>query len=306
MSKLNHYPSEDHDRLYAKLGLSQGAKILDAGGGGTPFKYADVVVDHDFQSSNKHRDGFDVIIDSAAHAYVQGDIQDLPFKTDSFDFVICRHVLEHVEFPDKACDELMRVAKNGFIETPRKWTEYYAGHPTHKWLIDNDNSTGVITFEPIGYNDSPFLNFALPTLWHSQELQHKFFDFSNISCVQMVWNDKFKYHILDHLSEKMKQNEFLAESHYCFARNLLLWMGWFGNGAFHAGIALNLIPESTKYKKLSAFYSILTGSLTEVFTQQLSWKYVIAGLCLRFLKFSYQGILILHKKLWVMFIRGVF
>ena len=40
-----------------------------------------------------------------------GDIYDLPYKDDSFDMVICSEVLEHLAFPAKAMEELVRVSK---------------------------------------------------------------------------------------------------------------------------------------------------------------------------------------------------
>lgn len=49
------------------------------------------------------------------------DIQDLPFKDESFDFIMCSHVLEHVEDDIKAMKELHRVlSKTGIaiIQVP--------------------------------------------------------------------------------------------------------------------------------------------------------------------------------------------
>lgn len=41
----------------------------------------------------------------------QGDIYKLPYKSNSFDLVVCTEVLEHLEFPKKAYRELLRVSK---------------------------------------------------------------------------------------------------------------------------------------------------------------------------------------------------
>lgn len=42
---------------------------------------------------------------------VKADILDLPFKDNSFDVIICNHVLEHIEDDKKAMQELYRVLK---------------------------------------------------------------------------------------------------------------------------------------------------------------------------------------------------
>lgn len=46
-------------------------------------------------------------------ADVKADIQDLPFKSESFDVIFCNHVLEHVENDTKALSELYRIMKVG-------------------------------------------------------------------------------------------------------------------------------------------------------------------------------------------------
>ena len=47
-------------------------------------------------------------------ADIKGDICNLPFKTNSFDFILCNHVLEHINDDKKAMKELYRVLnKNG-------------------------------------------------------------------------------------------------------------------------------------------------------------------------------------------------
>ena len=47
-------------------------------------------------------------------ADIKGDICNLPFKGNSFDFILCNHVLEHINDDKKAMKELYRVLnKNG-------------------------------------------------------------------------------------------------------------------------------------------------------------------------------------------------
>jgi len=46
-------------------------------------------------------------------ADVKIDVQAMPFENDSFDIVICNHVLEHVEDDIKAMKEIYRILRKG-------------------------------------------------------------------------------------------------------------------------------------------------------------------------------------------------
>ena len=298
-TNLETYPSGDHDLLFARLGLNAEARILDIGGGAHPFSYAQVVVDRDFSAGNEHRDGAGAVLNKTKHSYVQADIEALPFADHAFDFAICLHVLEHVEFPERACKELMRVAKGGFIEVPRKWTEYYAGHPTHRWLISEDK--GSLIFEPITINDSPFMNFVLPPLWDSTELQQRLLiEHTNIPCIQLLWQHRFSYNVVSPLPAQVTTDSFQAESHYRFARNVLFWLGKFDAGGFHARIAARLVPESEKYRRLNEFYLVLNGNmLRAVRCRQLPWRWLITAFVCRFMRKLYLTMISLHRRLFI-------
>lgn len=45
----------------------------------------------------------------------QGSIYELPYKANSFDLVLCTEVLEHLEEPEKALQELVRVSKKYLV-----------------------------------------------------------------------------------------------------------------------------------------------------------------------------------------------
>ena len=58
--------------------------------------------------------------------------------------MICSHVLEHVDDPERAAAELSRVGRRGYVETPSATLEHVAGFPFHKWLVSL--SDGVLVF----------------------------------------------------------------------------------------------------------------------------------------------------------------
>lgn len=54
----------------------------------------------------------------------QGVLEDIPFKEPAkFDFLYLSHVLEHTPSPQKAAEEINRVADRGYIETPSPFRE---------------------------------------------------------------------------------------------------------------------------------------------------------------------------------------
>ena len=54
-----------------------------------------------------------VDIQDRPHVSVKVDISEIPFESESFDAIICIHVLEHVENDRKAIKELFRILKPG-------------------------------------------------------------------------------------------------------------------------------------------------------------------------------------------------
>jgi SAM-dependent methyltransferase len=238
------------------LAIREGERVLEIGGGDNPFCRADVLVDVDFQSG-RHRDGGAIRKGALKQQYVQADLAALPFRDKSFDVVVCIQVLEHVDDPGPACEELMRVAHRGFMETPRKWTEYYAGHPTHQWLVDEFG--GRLIFEPVLYDSSPFLNFALSSLWKSPELVKRARTiYSHIPCIQMAWKDRFSYEIRGQSPVAFSaENQTVALRHYHFARNLLVWAAPPAHGLYHAACAEQMAPGNAACVNLHLFYRIL-------------------------------------------------
>ena len=105
--------------------------ILEIGSGHNPKIRSDVLCDK-FIDDDTQRGGKIV----ADRPVVEADGQYLPFADASFDYVICSHVLEHVENPELLFSELMRVASRGYIETPSEIAEWLYGWEYHNWVIN--------------------------------------------------------------------------------------------------------------------------------------------------------------------------
>ena len=113
-------------------------KVLDIGSGHLPFPFATHLADFAVEDGNYGRVGAEFKRIEGKPVY-ECNVEQMPFADKEFDFVYCSHVLEHVESPEKACRELMRIAKRGYIETPTKGKDIFfdnARVSNHRWSVD--------------------------------------------------------------------------------------------------------------------------------------------------------------------------
>jgi SAM-dependent methyltransferase len=169
-----------------------GARVLDVGSGGDPFPYATVLVDRYLEPTHHrtdafHRSGLPVVI---------ADIHALPFAAQTFDYVMCSHVLEHVDDPVRACAELQRSARAGFIETPTllKDALFAWAKGMHRWHLLAIGQR-LVFFE---YDDRQLLGIRSPA-WHNMifgpayhPLQAAFRDNQDIFNVMREWAGGFE------------------------------------------------------------------------------------------------------------------
>ena len=131
--------------------------VLDMGGGAQPFNRANYVMDlipyekrGIFGSRGKGVEYF------SKESWIQRDFysrEPFPFKNKMFDFVICSHVLEDIRDPLWICQEVIRVGKHGYIETPSRLAESYrgvespnySGYWHHRWLVERVGHEIVFT-----------------------------------------------------------------------------------------------------------------------------------------------------------------
>jgi ubiquinone/menaquinone biosynthesis C-methylase UbiE len=112
-------------------------KVLDIGSGRIPFPLATHLADLDLGDGNLGRAGipFKTVAGKPVFAC---DIESTPFASKEFDIVYCSHVLEHVDSPERACAELQRIGKRGFIEVPTLGKDIFlntAASSNHRWYI---------------------------------------------------------------------------------------------------------------------------------------------------------------------------
>jgi glycosyltransferase involved in cell wall biosynthesis len=116
-----------------KIFISPDWLVLDVGSGDNPFRRADVLLDREIGESI-HRAGKELKIEKGKNLIV-GDALSMPFKDRAFDFVIASHIAEHIDDPSKFCEELHRIAKKGYIETPGPFSDFLLNESYHKWRV---------------------------------------------------------------------------------------------------------------------------------------------------------------------------
>ncbi len=162
--------------------------ILEIGSGHNPKTRSDVLCDK-FIADNEQRGGA-IVTD---RPIVEADGQFLPFADQAFDYVICSHVLEHVEDPTQLIAELERVACRGYIETPSEIGERIYGWHYHNWVVNlvddclllkknRGNSQFGQLFHRLAETDKHWKRFHLT--------HHHLF------LVQYEWEEKINYKIL--------------------------------------------------------------------------------------------------------------
>jgi len=132
--------------------------VLDVGSGDKPHWRADVLLDR--YAGEEHA----VQRSGGAGARItrplfDADAADMPFADQVFDYVICSHVLEHVPDPGAVIEEMMRVAKAGYIEVPDMASAKIVDFPSHVWWCSLVDGTLVFTAKEHPYFDADIDRF---------------------------------------------------------------------------------------------------------------------------------------------------
>jgi len=106
--------------------VENGTKILDVGAGQCQYKkhfsHAQYV-SQDLCIGDKNWDYSCIDINS--------EIYDIPVKSESFDYLLCTQVLEHLKYPEQAFKEFNRILRGGgklFLSVPFTWAEHQKPH----------------------------------------------------------------------------------------------------------------------------------------------------------------------------------
>jgi SAM-dependent methyltransferase len=119
--------------------IASGGEVLDLGSGPNPVQGATVAVDLYLDARHRGERHGEIEPDALARrgiTFVNQSISEkLPFRDGQFQFTYCSHVIEHVDRPGDACNEMMRVSRQGLLRCPAAMAEFMLGREYHKWLV---------------------------------------------------------------------------------------------------------------------------------------------------------------------------
>jgi SAM-dependent methyltransferase len=130
--------------------IKPGDRVLEIGPGGTPHPRADEFLDLDpslFKDADEaaHQRGLAAPLKTSKKIHYYNG-KKFPFKDKEFDYVICSHVLEHVDNPDKFLSELFRIGKRGYIEYPTILYDYIYDIPVHPNFVYYNKKTNKLSW----------------------------------------------------------------------------------------------------------------------------------------------------------------
>lgn len=120
--------------------IKEGDRVLEIGPGATPYHRSDVLLEKEFENEEEYAAQFghsEKLVTDKKVVFYKGDV--FPFKDKEFDYVICSHVLEHVENVPLFLSEVFRVAKRGYFEYPLAYYEYLYNFDVHLNLLKYNN-----------------------------------------------------------------------------------------------------------------------------------------------------------------------
>jgi len=174
------------------LSVKSSDRVLEVGGGHNPHPRSNVVVDK-YVDTNYHRS--DNIKFYKNQEFMAADGENLPFKDKEFDYVICNHVLEHVENPQRFLSEQSRVAKKGYLEVPSLIGEHLYPKKSHRWVIlEIGGKLVMMEKTKIGFNTSCDFGNLFQEYFPKNSVGFKIMQRThpNMETVRIEWQDSIE------------------------------------------------------------------------------------------------------------------
>lgn len=167
------------------------ALVLEVGSGGNPYPRSNVLLDA--YEETRERQWVPLVID---RPFVLGFVEQLPFKTGAFDFLIASHILEHSVEPEKTLAEFQRVARAGYIEVPDAFLERVNPYKDHRLEITLRNGELQVRKKSSWIVDAELMELyedRVKLLLTKDLMPRRPFDFH----VRYYWSGHINYEILN-------------------------------------------------------------------------------------------------------------
>lgn len=198
-----------YQNRYVNFNIKKDDKVLDIGSGGYPFPLATHLADF-YEGETTHR-AAKLIKDD--RPFICCTVESTPFTDKEFDFVYCSHVLEHLDDPAKACEELMRIGKRGYIETPAKSSDImfnFTKIPNHhRWHTQVLDQTLIF----IEWKDSECRELGTDYFYnqfHSNwknPFQELMYNNRDLFVSMLSWEEKFDYIVINKNGKIINSNK---------------------------------------------------------------------------------------------------
>jgi len=168
--------------------------VLDVGSGHFPHSTADVLVDRYLEDVLDHRSGKPMVKDRTV---VCADIAALPFKDNAFDYVVCNQVMEHVDDPPSALQELARVGKRGFLAVPSEFQEFICPTEAHRWVFALKEGTLLIKPKTERHERGrSMFGGVFHVLYRQADFRRVAYRRPQLFAVRMEWNGSIPFEML--------------------------------------------------------------------------------------------------------------
>ena len=189
-------------------------KVLEIGPGGTPHPRSDVLLElyyDDDEVFRQQRGNTDKLVTNKQIVYYDGN--KIPFHDNEFDYVICSHVIEHVENIDFFLSEMFRVARRGYMEYPTIYYEYLYNFKHHLNFVKfTDNELVYLKKRETSFNDfKPIHRLFLNSLEKGHNKIIK--DLKEFMFEGFEWSKPFKYRSTNSI-EDIVWKDFVLPNYY--------------------------------------------------------------------------------------------
>ena len=117
-------------------------RVLEIGPGSSPYKRSNIFLEMKYDNEEEYSKQVghnNKLVTSKPVIFYDGN--KFPFSDNEFDYVICSHVLEHVDNLENFLSEIFRVANKGYFEYPLIYYDYLYNFSVHINFLKFDGET---------------------------------------------------------------------------------------------------------------------------------------------------------------------